>query len=83
MYSQGVDIEGVLSLLRHRGFSKVASMAIVAELTRVPLADAKSLVHRSETWRDVREDHEHFHDRLEDATEELLSGDAIDPDEED
>ncbi len=59
--------EEVLFLLREEGYSRAASIEAVMELENVSLAEAKRIVHGSDTWSDVREDADELHDALLDA----------------
>jgi hypothetical protein len=45
-------------------------MAILHEVLGIGLGDAKSLVHLSSTWRDVRQQDDAFHEKLIDALAE-------------
>lgn len=55
LLAQGVDRESVLTALRRAGFSKVQSIKALVDLGEATLGEAKEVVHRSETWKDVRE----------------------------
>jgi hypothetical protein len=48
-----------------RGFSTVESIRATVEILRLPLADAKRLVHESRAWADRRADDDRFHEVLE------------------
>jgi len=58
------DAERVVEILREAGYSKVTSLPIVVRVMGIPLADAKTLVHNSTTWRDVRVRDETFQSSL-------------------
>jgi ribosomal protein L7/L12 len=60
----GARWDTVLAPLRREGFSKVDSIKATVEVLRLPLADAKRLVHDSEAWPDVREHHDEWHNSL-------------------
>jgi ribosomal protein L7/L12 len=62
--SGGVEPEGVLLMLRERGFSQIDCVRGVLDLTGCSLAEAKGLVQVSGVWADVRERTEEFHRAL-------------------
>lgn len=45
--------------------SKVDCIRATVEILRLPLADAKRLVHESRAWADPQEPDDQFHDVLE------------------
>lgn len=57
----------VLEQLRKEGFSQAQSVKATVERLGVPLAEAKKIVHLSETWADVRSDNDSFHRELDEA----------------
>ncbi len=64
--------DAILATLRAEGFTKVDYIKATVELLRLPLADAKRVVHDSQTWADVRGRDDEWHDILAaelDATE--------------
>ncbi len=65
------NIEGVLLFLRRNCKNKIASIEVVARLLNISLGEAKLLVHTSETWLDVRERDEAFHQTVATALEQL------------
>ena len=67
MLSEGQDLETVISFLRDSGCHKNDSIKIVRQLTGVGLGEAKDIVHFSNTWKDVKERDEAFHEVLEEA----------------
>jgi ribosomal protein L7/L12 len=58
------DVEPILALLRTRGYSKVQSIAALAEVQKLSLQEAKELVHRSSCWSDVRTQDDEFQDTI-------------------
>jgi ribosomal protein L7/L12 len=60
----GVDLENIISYLRSEGCWKIDTIAILREVLDISLGDAKSLVHYSSAWRDVREQDDAFHDQI-------------------
>ncbi|MDQ1504662.1 MAG: hypothetical protein QOD57_2389, partial [Actinomycetota bacterium] len=46
-------------------FTKVECIRATVEILRLPLADAKRIVHESRAWADRREDGDRFHEVLE------------------
>ena len=69
-------VQGAISFLRQQGESKIGTMRILVAVGQLTLAQAKTLVHRSETWRDQREADETLHESLEDALQTLDSFEA-------
>lgn len=65
LWRKGVDFEELMAALRAEGHSKIDSIAATSTLLRVPLSEAKRLVHFSSAWSDVQEAHERFHDVVE------------------
>jgi len=69
--AQGKDHEEIMHFLRAEGCSKVTSIAIIARVLEVGLGQAKEIVHASQTWADVRERDDRFHNSLgENLTQE-------------
>lgn len=64
LWSAGSRWDEVLAALRSEGFSKTASIRASVEVLRLPLADAKRLVHGSAAWRDVRSADERWQQEL-------------------
>lgn len=54
----------ILVTLRDQGFSKSDCIRATVEILRLPLADAKRIVHESRAWADRREQDDRFHDAL-------------------
>jgi hypothetical protein len=65
MWDDGARWDEILGTLRDEGFSKVECIRATVEILRLPLADAKRIVHESQAWADCREDDDHFHEVLE------------------
>jgi hypothetical protein len=63
----GGTTEDILGLYRRSGLSILESMQFLTKLTNVSLAEAKRIVHFSETWSDIRADHDRFDSAVEDA----------------
>jgi hypothetical protein len=64
MWNDGARWDAVLEGLRMESFSKVECIRATIELLRLPLADAKRIVHESRAWADRREADDRFHDVL-------------------
>ncbi len=64
LLKQGEAVEVVLAFVRKAGASPIDSIKVLMDVTGVPLAEAKHTVHFSEAWRDMRDDHEEFHERV-------------------
>lgn len=65
MWDDGARWDEILETLRAEGFSKVESIRATVEILRLPLADAKRLVHESRAWADRQADDDRFHEVLE------------------
>jgi ribosomal protein L7/L12 len=74
LLSRGQGFEAVVSLLRERGLSKVESISALASAARLPLAEAKRIVHSSPTWQDARAAGEELHEIIDETTR---SDDAV------
>ncbi len=62
----------ILTTLWAEGFTKIDCIKATVELLRLPLADAKRVVHDSQVWADARGRDDEWHDSLVaelDATE--------------
>ncbi len=64
LWRAGERWDAILSALRADGYSKVDCIKATVEQLRLPLADAKRIVHESSAWADVRHDDDQWHDRL-------------------
>jgi hypothetical protein len=67
LWQTGERWGAILGALRAEGFSKVDCIKATVQQLRLPLADAKRVVHDSAAWADVREQDDELLDRL--ATE--------------
>ena len=65
MWDDGARWDEILGTLRAEGFSKVDCIRATVEILRLPLADAKRIVHESRAWADRHKDDDRFHDVLE------------------
>ena len=65
MWDHGARWDEILETLRAEGFSKVECIRATVEILRLPLADAKRIVHDSRAWAHRRKNDEQFHDVLE------------------
>jgi hypothetical protein len=64
LWAAGARWDEILQTLRAEGFSKIDSIRATVEVLRLPLADAKRLVHESRAWSDRREQDDLWHDAL-------------------
>lgn len=55
LWQEGRAWEDMIGDLRAEGFSKIDCIRVTVELLRVPLGEAKGLVHFSPAWADVRQ----------------------------
>jgi len=53
-----------MQALRAEGYSKTDSIRASVEMLRLPLADAKRLVHESGVWDDRHDTDDELHDAL-------------------
>lgn len=67
LWQMGERWEAILEVLRAEGFSKVDCIKATVEQLRLPLGEAKQIVHDSAAWADVRDGDEVWHESL--ATE--------------
>jgi ribosomal protein L7/L12 len=58
------EIELVIRFLRDSGLSQIECVKAVKAIRRTSLADAKGIVHFSETWSDMRLGQEQLHEQL-------------------
>ncbi len=59
------SIDDVLSLWRTNGLTILHSIQALRHLTDRSLTNAKEVVHNSQTWSDLREANDRFHNELE------------------
>ncbi|MGH9189428.1 MAG: hypothetical protein ACRD0Q_05285 [Acidimicrobiales bacterium] len=64
LWDDGARWDTILATLRAEGFTKVDCIKATVELLRLPLDDAKRVVHDSQTWADVRARDGEWQDRL-------------------
>jgi ribosomal protein L7/L12 len=65
MWDEGSRWDEILETLRAEGFSKVECIRATVEILRLPLADAKRIVHESRAWSDRRQEDDRLHEALE------------------
>ncbi len=66
------DTESLLEVMRHHGCSKIESIKLLMQLRKLPLREAKLVVHNSHAWQDVKESDEGFHERLAEHLDKFL-----------
>jgi hypothetical protein len=71
LQSRDGTTEEILDLYRRNGLSILESMQFFKQLTNITLAEAKQAVHFSETWSDVRAEHDRFHAAIEDVANSI------------
>ena len=64
LWDQGARWDEILGSLRAEGFSKVDCVQATIDVLRLPLTDAKLIVHGSRAWADRRKTDEQFHEIL-------------------
>ena len=65
--ASGMELDGVLAVLRNRGASIVDSLKIVRDVEHVSLGQAKAVVDRSPVWADARQSNRELRDALLEA----------------
>lgn len=63
LWHQGYKWEDLVAALRADGFTKIDCIRVAVELLRIPLAEAKRIVHFSPVWIDCRASDDAFHER--------------------
>jgi hypothetical protein len=71
LLNAGKDYDTVLAFLRDRGFSKLDSIKFLCETGKLPLIEAKEIVHNSVVWTDTFERDERLHESLMGSAAEL------------
>ena len=64
LWDDGAPWDAILFTLRDEDFSKSDCIRATVEILRLPLADAKRIVHDSRAWADRHEQDDRFHDAL-------------------
>ena len=70
MMRTGASVDELLSLMRREGQSQMSSIGMLMELTGMTLRHAKTAVHNSAVWQDVRGEIETFQERLDQVAHE-------------
>jgi ribosomal protein L7/L12 len=73
----GESYEVVLTFLRGQGVSKLNSVKVLCNAAKLPLAEARRLVHNSVVWKDSFALDERFHDSLVKTVANLDSDDSV------
>jgi ribosomal protein L7/L12 len=73
MFSQGATTEEMLTLMRQEGHSRINSISMLMTVTGISLAEAKSAVHTSEAWADLRQEADEFHAELEKVADQIAN----------
>lgn len=68
--------EDALGYLRDAGMSIIQSMRVMMRVRGWSLAEAKQIVHNSDTWADQRAAHEEFHEQLARTLDEMTDDDG-------
>lgn len=66
------DLEIAMRRMRSEGFTPIECIKGLMIIAEIPLAEAKRILHFSETWADIREDQERFQRSLADEAEREL-----------
>lgn len=69
LLASGHTTDEVLLAWRERGLSILHSIQCFSHITGVSLGEAKSAVHYSDAWSDVRQEHDRFHHELKKLSE--------------
>ncbi|HSS77204.1 MAG TPA: hypothetical protein VLV54_10715 [Thermoanaerobaculia bacterium] len=71
LIGEGISTEDMLQFFRSNGATLSDSIRLVKLAKGVDLAEAKRIVHFSDTWKDFREDSEKLHDLAERVAREF------------
>jgi hypothetical protein len=74
--ADGKTTDDALAELRASGASIVECIVAVRSFRRCDLAEAKTVVHHSPAWADMREQHDRFHAELEQAAQKITDENA-------
>ncbi|MGH9189423.1 MAG: hypothetical protein ACRD0Q_05260 [Acidimicrobiales bacterium] len=74
LWQAGDRWDAIIAALRAEGFSKVDCIKATVEHLRLPLGEAKRIVHESAVWADVRQGDEDWQDRLASEVDAALAG---------
>ena len=69
----GRTTEDVLAAWRESGLSILHSIQCLSHITGMSLGEAKTAVHLSGAWSDLRQEHDRFHDQLVKTIDETNS----------
>jgi hypothetical protein len=61
LWNEGYQWEDLVAALRAAGFTKIDCIRVAIDLLRLPLSEAKRLIHLSPAWSDVRTRDDAFH----------------------
>jgi len=64
MWADGNRWDAVMQTLRAEGYSKTDCIRASVEILRLPLIDAKRLVHESSVWHDRRDSDDDWHEAV-------------------
>jgi hypothetical protein len=64
LWQAGERWDAILGSLRAEGFSKVDCIKATVDQLRLPLGDAKRIVHHSAAWADVKDRDDEWQERL-------------------
>lgn len=64
LWTEGSRWDAVMQTLRDEGYSKTDCIRASVEVLRLPVADAKRLVHESDVWHDRRKADEEWQDAV-------------------
>jgi ribosomal protein L7/L12 len=73
LWEAGERWDVILGALRAEGYSKVDCIKATVDQLRLPLADAKRVVHESAAWADVRQGDDQWHEQLAADAEPALA----------
>jgi hypothetical protein len=69
LWKDGYQWEELVAALRAEGFTKFDSIRVAIDLLRLPLSEAKRLIHLSPVWSNLRTRDDAFHALAADAVE--------------
>ena len=76
-WDEGQAWRDIMAALRDEGYKKIDCIRVTVDLLRLPLSDAKPLVHLSDVWRDTRAVDDAFHALTLTAAEDLNDPDRL------
>ena len=77
LWQAGERWDAILGALRDEGYSKIDCIRATVDHLRLPLADAKRIVHESAVWADVRQRDDEWQQRVAREAGAALAGSEV------